>query len=990
MSDTPFRQLVESVRATASIRAVVERDVALVQAGSVLKGLSPFTPEKTPSFIVRPESGRWHDYAGGRDEGGDVFDYVQRRRGISFVDAVLALASEYGVPVDSRSRETPPPEVNELLERRNLERVLTIAAGYYHRVLPGRIRTSWLHERYGFSDGTINDFQIGWADGHLVDHFDGKEFSPEFLSRTGLFTLRAGALSDFFVDRIVFPYWRGGRVVYFIARATEHTGDENWEKAKYKKLPTRSERASYISPLIENSAFYNEDAARGAETLLITEGVTDCIAAVQAGVACISPVTTRFRRKDTPRLVELTLGAERVVICNDAESSGAGEAGARETAGALYAHGRDVRIAELPRPDGVDKIDINEFLRDRGAEALREVLEAAVPFDRFVLDRLPKDCTPEDRDAALEPFLQRIARRPEQERGPAIEDLIARYRFPRKRLTRRIGQIAADEARAELERDHAARGRQIVVVSGRSTEALIAEAASVLVSATRDGVRTGADADLAALSPTMIFRSSHGLTRLVMAGPDRPEMQACRDDVVFGALVRRATWVAESSSGPPTPASPPRSVVRDLVINPPEGLPRLETLQETPVFGASGRLLIERGYHADDACWVEPGTLEDVEVSDTPTRDEVATAVSFLLDDVVGDFPFASQADRANCLAMFLLPFARRLFTGCTPLHVIEAPTPGSGKGYLAKVLGAMVVGRDIATSALPSDDDEIRKRLTAIFIAGDPIVVLDNVDNAGVLGSPALAAAITSDPYRDRILGQSAMVAFPNRVTWVMTANNPTFNADVVRRTIRIRLDAKSMRPHERTGFRHDPIIPWVIANRAKAVQACLTIVRHWLVSGRAPGTRVVGSFESWSRTIGGVLAAAAVSGFLDNQDEHRARSDAESDEWSELFWFWWDKWGPTEVRASDVAELCHERQLLLHVRGMGSERSVASRVGRALVNAEDRFFGQWQVRRGRSERGGSSLYRLTRTVEQAPGASTSNGPTASASPRTEVDPFA
>jgi DNA primase len=137
-----------------------------------------------------------------------------------------------------------------------------------------------------------------------------------------------------------------------------------------------------VSRLVVNETFYNEDAAHGASELVITEGVTDCISEMQAGVACISPVTVRFRTKDHGKLVSLTARAARVVVCNDSEESGAGEAGAIETGLALHAAGRHVRIAVIPRPEGVAKIDVNELVAKDGPEALKQVIAAARRLSR--------------------------------------------------------------------------------------------------------------------------------------------------------------------------------------------------------------------------------------------------------------------------------------------------------------------------------------------------------------------------------------------------------------------------------------------------------------------------------------------------------------------------------------------------------------------------------------------------------------------------------
>ena len=345
MEHTAFRNLVDEIKRRTDIAELIGRDIELRPVGSHLVGSSPWNRDSTPSFVVWPDSQRWMDYSGGGSGGGDCLTYLQRRNNVGFMDALRELAASAGFALPSGSSEDAAKAAKAIIERRRVEDLLAIAATYYHSGLPSKIRREWLRERYGFSDETIDRWLIGWANGHLLDHLkDAASATVEEALSTGLFVrLRGGRVVDLFCNRIVFPYWRQGRVCYFIARRTEHTGDEAWEQAKYKKLLTRSDRHPYVSAVVANDTFYNEDSAGRAGELLITEGVTDCISAMQAGVACISPVTVRFRKKDHPKLVALTERASRVIICNDAELSGAGEAGALDTAQALHAAGRDVR-----------------------------------------------------------------------------------------------------------------------------------------------------------------------------------------------------------------------------------------------------------------------------------------------------------------------------------------------------------------------------------------------------------------------------------------------------------------------------------------------------------------------------------------------------------------------------------------------------------------------------------------------------------------------
>jgi DNA primase catalytic core len=394
---TPFRAFIEEVRRRSDIVEVIGADVALRPRGKVWKGLSPFNPETDPSFVVWPETQSWHDFSRGGGRGGDVFRYIQERDRCGFKEALGQLAERAGLRRPGQDDTEHARELALLVERREVRRLLTLAAARYHRVLPAKIREEWYRAHYGFTDETIDRLLLGWADGHLYEELASEPGVTRALAlKTGLFVAAGPHVHDFFRDRLVFPYWKRGEVVYFIARATPYTADEPWEQAKYKKLLTHSERHPYVSPAAGNDHFYNEDAGRGAEELLITEGVTDCISAMQAGIACISPVTTRFRERDVPKLLALTHGTRRIVICNDAEASGAGEAGALHTAAALHREGRDVRIAILPRPDGVEKIDVNEFLKAHSADELRAVLGAAPRYVDHLIARIPPDTSPVD------------------------------------------------------------------------------------------------------------------------------------------------------------------------------------------------------------------------------------------------------------------------------------------------------------------------------------------------------------------------------------------------------------------------------------------------------------------------------------------------------------------------------------------------------------------------------------------------------------------
>ncbi|NIA11853.1 MAG: hypothetical protein GWP10_19540, partial [Nitrospiraceae bacterium] len=189
----------------------------------------------------------------------------------------------------------------------------------------------------------------------------------------------------------MFPYWKNGTVRYMIARQTKHTPPYKGKKdsRKYLKLLTH-DKHPYVSEHIRNDTLYGVDSLRGvSDWCLITEGVTDCIMALQAGIPCISPVTTKFKKADHKRILKLVKRLKTVYICNDNEDSEAGVKGAIGTAEYLESNGITTKLIALPRPEGVEKIDLAEYLRDHGVDEFKALFDTAVSVWTVKLSRQP-------------------------------------------------------------------------------------------------------------------------------------------------------------------------------------------------------------------------------------------------------------------------------------------------------------------------------------------------------------------------------------------------------------------------------------------------------------------------------------------------------------------------------------------------------------------------------------------------------------------------
>jgi DNA primase len=377
-----------------------------------------------------------------------------QRDGCTFWEALKTLAVRGGIQLPEQTDEEFKQALSDVSERREVEELLTMAAAYWHSSLPSHMRRL-VKDTYGLSDETIDDLCIGYADGALWSTFvDVIGVDRDKALSTGLFVKRRNSVVDFFVGRIIFPYWRSGRVVYATGRKTEHTPDKDWERGKYKKLRLHSKTAPYISEHVTNTWFYNEDDARcgKSETLIITEGTTDCIAAMQAGFRVTSPGTTRFSKRDIPKIIDLTKSAVRVVICNDNEAPDQngrrpGLDGAVETATALYEAGRDVRLAILPRQSGVAKVDLCDFLRDGGVEPFREVIQAAPTYPSYLIRQVSTSTPKVDLDHALRKALVAISNSGEAARDEYVGEVSKRFSLGKRVVTSMVKRITDEEKR---------------------------------------------------------------------------------------------------------------------------------------------------------------------------------------------------------------------------------------------------------------------------------------------------------------------------------------------------------------------------------------------------------------------------------------------------------------------------------------------------------------------------------------------------------------
>ena len=429
---------IDEVKAQLDIVDTVSGYVSdLKKSGRAYKALCPFHNERTPSFTVDPERGRWHCF-GACSTGGDVIEFVRRIERVEFPEALRICAQRAGV-------ELRPPSRREQEQRETHDRLLRAneaAAVYFQAALAGpdgAAARRYLDQR-GLDAETRTTWQLGYApEGWrgLLEHLQGRGFSEDDLLEAGLAVRGDRDPYDRFRDRLIFPTRDGrGRLIGFGARALRPE-----DEPKYLNTPQ--------TPLFDKSGtLYGLDRAaepaRRADRLVVVEGYMDVIAAHQFGIEnVVASMGTAITEKQMALVKRLT---RNVVLALDADTAGsaatlrgvevAAGAADHQTVATIDWRGlvryqdvlqADIRVVTMPDgedPDSMVRAEPQRF---------RDLLQAARPVADHLFDAVTASAdlsNARERSLALETLSPMVA---------AVADPVVRAEYV-QRLAR-IGRV---------------------------------------------------------------------------------------------------------------------------------------------------------------------------------------------------------------------------------------------------------------------------------------------------------------------------------------------------------------------------------------------------------------------------------------------------------------------------------------------------------------------------------------------------------------------
>ncbi len=351
------KRTIEEVFDTARVEEIIGEFVQLKKSGSNFKGLSPFTEEKTPSFMVSPAKQIWKDFSSGK--GGTAVTFLMEHEQYTYPEAIKFIANKYGIEIEE-TQKTPEQKLEDD-EKESLFLVSNFAKDYFKKSLLSEegksIGLSYLKER-NFDQKMIDKFEIGYSPEKINDFSDSAVnagYKINFLEKTGLTIIKEDKQIDRFRSRIIFPIKSmSGRVLGFGGRILDNSKKNI---AKYINSP---ESIIYQKSKVLYGIFEGKQSIVKNDNCFLVEGYTDVIKMHQSGINNVVSSSGTALTENQIRLIRRLTKNITVLFDGDA-------AGSRATLRGIdliLAQDMNVQICNLPNGEDPDSFVSEKRLED--------------------------------------------------------------------------------------------------------------------------------------------------------------------------------------------------------------------------------------------------------------------------------------------------------------------------------------------------------------------------------------------------------------------------------------------------------------------------------------------------------------------------------------------------------------------------------------------------------------------------------------------------
>lgn len=394
------KRTIEKVFETARVEEVIGDFVQLKKSGSNYKGLSPFTEERTPSFMVSPAKQIWKDFSSGK--GGTVITFLMEHEKYSYPEAIKYIANKYNIEVEETERTQE--QISQDNEKESLFLVSDFAKNYFIKNLfeeEGKtVALSYLKER-NFNDEIIQKFEIGYSV-NVKDNFSKAAiragYKLNFLEKTGLTIVKENENIDRFRGRVVFPIRSmSGRILGFGGRILGSSKNI----AKYINSP---ESLIYQKSKVLYGIFESKQSIVKNDNCFLVEGYTDVIKMHQCGISNVVSSSGTALTENQIRLINRLTKNITVVFDGDA----AGSRAALRGIDLILEQGMNVKICNLPEGDDPDSFVSNKNLEEVHSYLNKNTKDFIVYKASLLLDNSEND--PVKKAAVIRDMVESISK----------------------------------------------------------------------------------------------------------------------------------------------------------------------------------------------------------------------------------------------------------------------------------------------------------------------------------------------------------------------------------------------------------------------------------------------------------------------------------------------------------------------------------------------------------------------------------------------------
>ena len=397
------KETIDRVFETALVEEVISDFIQLKKSGSNFKGLSPFTDEKTPSFMVSPAKQIWKDFSSGK--GGNVVAFLMEHDQLSYPEAIKYLAKKYNIDIiETQLTDNQKEKINE---KEKLFIVANKAKDFFKTQLNStdfgkNVAKNYLTER-GFGDQIIDEFEIGCLTDHsytLKSFLVDNGYEIEDLIKIGLVSSKTK--DDIYKSRIIFPIKTiSGRTAGFGARTLK----SNTKSAKYINSP-ESEIYNKSKILFGLSKSKNEIVKK--DNCFVVEGYTDVMRFHQKGVKNIVSSSGTALSKDQINIIRRL--SKNITVIYDSDKAGINAT--ERSVDMILEQGMNINIVLLPENEDPDSFAKNK----NESEILNFLNENSVDFIEFKANILNKTLknTPSEKAKVINDLIISISKIPDR------------------------------------------------------------------------------------------------------------------------------------------------------------------------------------------------------------------------------------------------------------------------------------------------------------------------------------------------------------------------------------------------------------------------------------------------------------------------------------------------------------------------------------------------------------------------------------------------